>query len=243
MVGVYTALALCAFFAVQRIKTELGILTRTDVVESYYPTVVQFFYPILARFDALQANVDAVGAGPYSYLSLGEVITHLLQAMLPQQILGEKGQLAGAAWGSILRPQAGGPAQAGANLAEGPIAEGWVLAGWAGTVLEILFLAFAIILVARLFQGRTVFAVAFAVSMTVQPLLFERGMLGIAEGMGKSLQLAAIGSLVLMLLGASAHGHTLSSKMASHRKSSPKPPYKNPLRTPPNGGHQDSGIS
>ena len=153
-------------------------------------------YPILARFDLFRPNVDAFFSGPHSYFSLGEVVTRLWQNLIPQQLLGRKLEPAGMAWGSMIRPQGLGDARTFVSLAEGPIAEGWVLAGWGGILLEIATLALAIIAIARLYERRTLFATAFAVAMTgSSPYLFERGLLGISEGIGKSLQIALIVSL------------------------------------------------
>lgn len=215
----FVGLLLGLFLAVTRVKTAVGLLSPTESAQSRYPGLVQFFYPILDRFDAFKRNVDAAFAEPYSYFSAGEVFTRFWQTLLPQQILGGKLPSSGTSWGSTIVPQSEG-SRSFASLAEGPVAEGWVLAGWVGILFEIVALAVAIIIVARLYQrARTTFAIAFAVSMTAQPYLFERGILGISEGAGKSLQLALIAALVMTLLGGSGRRGSPSKEFAGRNSS------------------------
>jgi hypothetical protein len=212
----YGALGLTMFLLVQDLKNQIGLVSSVDKVAARYPALVEFLYPVLARFDALKANTDALLVPAYSYLSASEVVNRIWQAPIPRQLLGTKFQSAGTLWGTDIRPQAG-LSQSSASLAEGPVAEGWVLAGWLGIGIEIMVLAAVIILVARLYQSRTTFGIALGVAMTAHPYIFERGALGISEGIGKSLQLAVLATLALMLLNGSKKATLAKQQLAIGR--------------------------
>jgi len=192
--------AVAAFYLIQAVKVISGRLTSSDTYEGAYPWFVRPILPLLARFDAIQPNLDASFAGPFSWMSAPQAISQFLRSFVPQFLLADPKPLAGAQWGEVVRRMSVNTG-AGANLAEGTFAEGWVLGGYAGVIIESVLLAIALLFVAWCLSRGSLYWRVLGLAMTSAPFLFERGMLGIGEGTGKSIQVALLAAVVLTVLG------------------------------------------
>ena len=120
-------------------------------------------------------------------------------ALIPAQIQPDKPQSTGATWAMEVRGQSLAYADSGVHLAEGPIAEGFVIAGWLGTVIAVALVAGVSWAVAAALRASRVPVVAFGIAMLAQPYLFERGVLGLSEALGKSIQVALLATLMVMV--------------------------------------------
>ena len=216
--------ALVSFSVVQSVKTERGMLLRDAAAAAGYPSWSHPLLPVVHRFDLFSAATDAHLAGPGRWLTPAEVLDRLWRSLVPSQLLDEKPEQAGARWAVEVRGQSLEHSDTGVHLAEGPIAEGYVLAGTRGVVLEVLFLVVLTTLVGLSLSSRRAPFVFFAVLMTSQPYLFERGVLGMTEAVGKNLQVtvAAVGVLAV--------GRTLLR--AAHRHPGPTRPTRTALPGP-----------
>ena len=72
----------------------------------------------------------------------------------------------------------------------GGINEGYVLGGYAGVAVGVLFTFVLLLLVVRALQSRHIFFLSLGLALSAPPALFERGILGSMEVTGKALQLA-----------------------------------------------------
>ena len=194
------AFALLSFLAVQRIKVLDGRLTEISAsVANEYPGWMQPLIPVFARFDLLTASTDAVLAGESSWKSPMEALTYGFNALLPQQLTGEKGDLIGRQWGSEVASQSNPAVSGDTYLAQSPAAEGWVIGGWAGLLIECALAAIVVFLIARAICSQHPFFAFLGLAMTSQPFIFERGMLGTMEGVGKGLQIALLATVVALV--------------------------------------------
>ena len=196
---VAAAIGLVAFFAIQSAKVEQGRLTSSVAYADAYPLWARPVLPLIARFDALQPATDAWLAGPGSWLGPLEASGQFLTSLIPQFLVADVKPLAGYQWGAEVRVQSLN-VSAGANLAEGVFSEGWVIFGWSGVVVGSILLALATWATAGFLTSRHHFAVFLGLALTSAPLLFERGVLGIGEGLGKGLQVALIATLLVLFL-------------------------------------------
>lgn len=206
-----------AFFAIQNVKVSAGRLTSSDEYSFAYPPITRLFLPLLARFDAIQANTDAFAAGPQSWMSPGEAGSNFLYSLVPQFLLSSPKEFAGVLWGTQVRPISL-PGKAGANLAEGTFAEGWVIGGWDGVIVESFMLVAVVALVAWLLTRRHLYGMFLGLAVTSQPLIFERGMLGIGEGFGKGLQIALVASLAIWFLQLAEKPAAPTSRSLAHSR-------------------------
>lgn len=191
-------LAAISFVAIQNAKIAIGRLDDDSLIERFYPPFLQPLLPVITRFDLLNAATDAGYAGKNVWMSPGEALTIVLQAFVPQQISGvDKGVNIGRLWGSEVS-KLSNPAVTGETfLAQNPAAEGWVISGWTGVIVECLIVAVVVIGVAYFLHSQVRYLALLGLAMTSQPYIFERGVLGIAEGAGKSLQIALIATVVI----------------------------------------------
>lgn len=192
-------LGLFAFFFIQNVRVEAGRLTSSDTYASSYPLWIQPILPLLARFDALQSSTDAWFAGPSSWIGPLEASGQWFTSLVPQFLLTDTKELAGAQWGEEVRRMSLN-VDPGAFLAEGPFAEGWVIAGIPGVVFGAVFLAAAVVVVSACLTSRHTAPVLMGLALTSAPLLFERGVLGFGEGIGKGLQTTLVAGAVLFVL-------------------------------------------
>jgi hypothetical protein len=193
------AMGLVVFFFIQDARVESGRLTSSDTYASSYPLWLQPILPLMARFDALQSSTDAWFAGPSSWIAPLAATGQWFTSLVPQFLLTDTKELAGAQWGQEVRRMSLN-VDPGAALAEGPFSEGWVIGGVPGVVFGALFLAAAVVLVAAFLTSHHTPLVLMGLALTSAPLVFERGALGFGEGMGKGLQTTLVAGVVLFVL-------------------------------------------
>ncbi|MCM6772171.1 hypothetical protein NDR87_02230 [Nocardia sp. CDC159] len=183
-----TALALGGFGWLQSLKSTATAKADAAVTDSGYPPLVRPYLSLLRRFDGLEAATDAYFAGPHSWLSPGEVVLHALQSLIPSQLLGAEKFRSGAEWAMWVRGQSVDMSQVSVSLAEGNINEGYVLGGYFGVALGVSITFGLLLAWTRALYSRLVPLSVFALAMIEVPVLFERGMLGTIETLGKYLQ-------------------------------------------------------
>ncbi len=183
-----TAVAVGGFGWLQSLKATDTAKAEAAVTDSSYPPLVHPFLSLLRRFDGLEAATDAYYAGPHSWLSPEQVLVHAVQSLIPSQLLGAEKFRSGAEWAMRVRGQSVDMGQVSVSLAEGNINEGYVLGGYFGVALGVS-ITFALLLVwERSLYSRFVALPVFGLALIEVPVLFERGMLGTIETLGKYLQ-------------------------------------------------------
>jgi hypothetical protein len=160
--------------------------------EAQYPAVVQPFMSILRRFDLLAAATDAYFLGGRSWLSADQVLRYTLESLVPAQLLGSEKFHSGTAWAEQVRGSSVDMTRVSVSLAEGNINEGYVLGGYAGVIVAVLFTFGLLLFSAWALRARNVVFISLGLTVIGAPVLFERGILGSAEVLGKSLQIAAV---------------------------------------------------
>jgi len=209
-----SVLGIVGFDWLQSLKTTPYLKAEAANIDAAYPEQVRPFLSLLRRFDLLEAATDAYYVGPDSWLSAGEVLGHLAKAMVPSQLLTTEKMHAGTTWAAEVRGASVDMSQVSVSLAEGNVAEGYVLGGYTGVVVGMLFTAVVLVGWARVLYARHLVPVLFGVALIEVPVVFERGMLGSAETLGKYLQV-----IVLAWLTRLAVGH-----WRRHRNRSAEPP-------------------
>lgn len=182
--------AVGGFGWLQSIKLSEGAVTAAVTADAQYPAVVQPFMSILRRFDLLAAATDAYYMGGRPWLSPGEVVQYTLQSLVPAQLLGVEKFHSGTEWADQVRGSSVDMTRVSVSLAEGNINEGYVLGGYAGVILAVLCTFGLLLFASWALRARHVVFVALGLTVIGAPVLFERGILGSAEVLGKSLQIA-----------------------------------------------------
>ncbi|MGV9679882.1 hypothetical protein ACWDSJ_31770 [Nocardia sp. NPDC003482] len=195
------ALGLGGFGWLQSLKADSATKAEAAVTDSSYPPVVHPFLSLLRRFDGLEAATDAYYAGPHSWLTPGEVVSHAVQSLVPSQLLGAEKFRSGAEWAMRVRGQSTDMSQVSVSLAEGNINEGYVLGGYGGVVLGVSVTFLLLLLWTRSLYSRMVPLPVFALALIEVPVLFERGMLGTVETVGKYLQAMVLVWITYLLVG------------------------------------------
>ncbi|WP_369801841.1 hypothetical protein [Nocardia sp. BMG51109] len=185
---VITVLGIGAFGWLQSLKADELSKAEAAVTDSEYPAPLRPLLSVLRRFDGLEAATDAYYAGPHSWLSPGEAVRHALESLVPAQLLGTEKFRSGAAWADQVRGQSVDMTRVGVSLAEGNINEGYVLGGYPGVALGVSITFVLLLVWARSLYSRHVPLPVFGLALIEVPVLFERGMLGTAETLGKYLQ-------------------------------------------------------
>lgn len=209
--AVAVALGLIVVFPlVQQSKIAAGTFTNVQGSTDVYPSALQGAIPIVRRFDLIAAAMDAVTAGQGSWISGVDAARRAFLNLIPTQLQSDKAQNTGATWAIEVRGQTVAYSDTGVHLADGPIAEGYVIGGYMGVSVEVVLLGLATAGVSRLLASRSRFAILLGISMLTQPFLFERGVLGMSEALGKNLQVVliagAIGWFVDMLVFSRGRG-------------------------------------
>ena len=78
------------------------------------------------------------------------------------------------------------------SLADGNINEGYVLGGYLGVVIGVAFIFALVLLGVRALRSSNVLFMTIGLTLVASPVLFERGILGSMEVLGKSLQAAVL---------------------------------------------------
>ncbi|MEU4312736.1 hypothetical protein [Nocardia sp. NPDC024068] len=200
-IGAVSVVGIAGFDWLQSLKTSPQLRAEAAAVDGAYPTAVRPFLSLLRRFDLLEAATDAYYVGPDSWLSPAEVVGHLARSMVPVQLLAEDKLHAGTAWAAEVRGASVDMSQVSVSLAEGNIAEGYVLGGTTGVVIGVAFTAIVLVGWARALYARHLVPVLFGIALIEVPVVFERGMLGSAETLGKYLQVVVLAWLVRLAVG------------------------------------------
>ncbi|RMI32188.1 hypothetical protein [Nocardia stercoris] len=185
---VLTVTAVAGFGLLQGLKSTPDMKSGAAVVDAQYPPSARPFLSMSRRFDGLEAATDAYYAGPNSWLSPAQVGEHLVEVLIPTQLLGAEKFQSGTAWASEVRGRSVDMDGVEVSLAEGNINEGYVLGGYTGVMLDVtLTFALAVLWSRSMYSRRLPLAVT-ALALIEDPVLFERGAMGTAETLGKSLQ-------------------------------------------------------
>ncbi|USI91350.1 hypothetical protein [Rhodococcus pyridinivorans] len=187
-----------AFGWLQAIKQPDYVRAEALARDSGYPPAVQPYLSILRRFDLLEAATDSYYMVVRPWMTPLEVAQHGLQSLIPAQLLGTEKLRSGTAWATEVRGSSMDMSRISVSLADGNINEGFVIAGYAGVTVGVLFTFGLLLLGVRALQARHIVVVALGLAITASPILFERGFLGSMEVIGKSLQLVVLIWLVDM---------------------------------------------
>ncbi|MCU1645523.1 MAG: hypothetical protein JWN03_5798 [Nocardia sp.] len=196
-----TGIAVGAFGWLQSLKTTASAKSQAALVDSQYPAVVKPFLSILRRFDLLEAATDAWYVGPHSWLTPGQVVQHALQSLVPTQLLGAEKFRSGAAWAEQVRGSSVDMSTVQVSLAEGNISEGYVLGGYAGVALGVTFTFVMLIVWIHSLYSRYIAMAVLGLALIEVPVLFERGILGTVETLGKNLQAVVLAWLAYLVVG------------------------------------------
>ncbi|MGL6234714.1 MAG: hypothetical protein ACRC20_05165 [Segniliparus sp.] len=161
-----------------------------------YPEPVRPYLSIFRRFDLFEAATDVYYMDGRSWKQPSEIASSAVVNLVPQQLGVVKVQ-SGPDWAQHVRGKSVDMSTVSVSLAEGHLNEGYLLAGTTGVVLESLFVLGMIALVARCLRSRGNPAViTLGVLFVSLPPLFERGVLGITETLGKAVQQCAIAGII-----------------------------------------------
>ncbi|WP_280386539.1 hypothetical protein [Nocardia wallacei] len=195
-----TVLAVGGFGWLQSLKATDTAKAEAAVADSGYPALVRPFLSLLRRFDGLEAATDALYAGPRSWLTPPEVALHAVQSLIPTQLLGAEKFRSGAAWADAVRGGSVDMTQVSVSLAEGNINEGYVLAGYPGVALGVSITFVLLLGWSHALYSRHLALPVLALAMIEVPVLFERGMLGTVETLGKYLQAVVLVWVTYLLI-------------------------------------------
>jgi len=193
-----SAVGIGAFGWLQSIKQPDYVRAEALPRDSAYPPSVQPYLSILRRFDLLEAATDSYYMVMRPWMTPLEVAQHGLQSLIPAQLLGAEKLRSGTAWAVEVRGSSMDMSRISVSLADGNINEGFVIAGYPGVAVGVLFTLGLLLLGVRALQARHIVVVALGLAITASPILFERGFLGSMEVIGKSLQLVVLVWLVDM---------------------------------------------
>lgn len=191
-VAALSVVAIAGFGWLQSLKMSEGARAVAAFSEAQYPAVVQPFMSILRRFDLLAAATDAYYMGGRSWLPADEVLRFTLESLVPSQLLASEKFHSGTAWAAQVRGSSVDMTRVSVSLAEGNINEGYVLGGYAGVIVAVLFTFGLLLFAAWALRARHVAFITLGLTVIGAPVLFERGILGSAEVLGKSLQIAVL---------------------------------------------------
>lgn len=191
-VGVLTGigvLGVVGFSWLQSFKVTPAARAEAQLLDASYPEGLRPFLSILRRFDLLEAATDVYYLHGERWLSPALYIRSALESMVPSQVIGEKLQ-SGTAWAQEVRGISVDMTQISVSLAEGNINEGYVIGGHMGVIVALLFSFALLVAASRALCSRNIVAiVTLGLTCIEFPILFERGVLGSMETVGKMLQL------------------------------------------------------
>ncbi|WP_280356911.1 hypothetical protein [Nocardia otitidiscaviarum] len=196
-----SALAVTAFGWLQSLKTTAAAKADAERIDANYPPIVRPFLSLLRRFDLLEAATDAYWAGPGSWLTPAEVLRHAFESLIPTQLLGQEKFRAGAAWAEQVRGASVDMSTVSVSLAEGNINEGYVLGGYTGVAVGVSFTFILLLLWRRALYSRHLAFAVLGLALIEVPVLFERGILGSIETLGKYLQAVVLTWMVYLVVG------------------------------------------
>ncbi|WP_411374119.1 hypothetical protein ACLH0K_13765 [Arthrobacter sp. MPF02] len=200
VVGWAATAAVLAFPLLQQLKLSADTSSILNEAEAGYPAIVQPVMPIIRRFDLFSAVTDATLFGPGGWMSAEEFWRRSIGGLIPQPLLLAEKIGVGTMWSVEIRSASLGTANSEVSLAEGFIAEGYALNGYIGVVLGATFMAIAALLVSNLISSYRPFLASLGMLLVSYPVLFERGIIGTVEVLGKSVQVAALMWLIYMMV-------------------------------------------
>lgn len=189
-----------AFGWLQSIKQPDYVQAEVLSRDSAYPASLQPFLGILRRFDLFEAATDSYYMTTRIWLTPAEVLLHGFQSLIPAQLLGSEKLRSGTAWALQVRGSSMDMTKVSVSLADGNINEGFVVAGYAGVAIGVLFTFGLLLFCTRALISRHIVVVTLGLAIAASPILFERGFLGSMEVIGKSLQLVVLVWLVDMAI-------------------------------------------
>ncbi|MGV9668607.1 hypothetical protein [Nocardia niigatensis] len=203
VVGVVSiiGLALGGFGWLQSLKTDAAAKAEAAQVDAQYPAVVHPFLSMLRRFDLLEAATDSWFAGPSSWLTPSQVALHAVQSLIPTQLLGAEKFRSGAAWAEQVRGRSVDMSTVEVSLAEGNINEGYVLGGYIGVAVGVTITFVLLLIWIRALYSEYLAMAILGLSVIEVPVLFERGILGTVEMLGKYLQAVVLAWLAYLVVG------------------------------------------
>ncbi|WP_433621531.1 hypothetical protein [Nocardia sp. CA-120079] len=191
-------LGIGGFGWLQSFKTTEAGTAEAAMTSSAYPPSVRPFLSILRRFDLLEAATDAYYHGTGYWLTPAEEFRHAALSLIPTQLLGAPKFQSGTAWADDVRGASVDMTRVSVSLAEGNINEGYVIGGYTGIVVSVGFTFVLLLAWAKALYSRYFPMVVLALALTGASSLFERGILGSMEALGKFLQAAVLATLIYL---------------------------------------------
>ncbi|TSE00393.1 hypothetical protein FOS14_08205 [Skermania sp. ID1734] len=179
---------------------KVGTLTAQAAMQAAsadleYPPGVRPFLSIFRRFDLFEAATDVYYMNGRPWISPAELAHRAVIDLIPSQ-LGVTKYPSGVEWATNVRGSSVDMSQVTVSLAEGHFNEGYLVAGYAGVFAESFVVLAMIFLVARCLRSRHIYLLGLA--FVELPPLFERGVLGISETVGKTLQQMVVAAIVAL---------------------------------------------
>ncbi|WP_433678573.1 hypothetical protein [Nocardia sp. CA-119907] len=220
-------LGIGGFGWLQSFKTTESGKAEAVMISSAYPPTVRPFLSILRRFDLLEAATDAYYHGTGYWLTPAEEFRHAALSLIPTQLLGAPKFQSGTAWADDIRGASVDMTRVQVSLAEGNVNEGYVIGGYTGIVISVGFTFVLLLAWAKALYSRYFPVVVLALALTGASSLFERGILGSMEALGKFLQAAVLAMLIYLAV----KEYRRRAKPRAPKASAPNP--RAPAQPPP----------
>lgn len=185
----------------QSLKATGEVQADAAVTDSAYPASVRPMLSVLRRFDLLEAATDVYYTPPGSWLSPEQAAENAVRSLVPAQLLDAPKMRSGTAWAAEVRGASVDMTQVSVSLAEGGISEGYLLGGYPGIVVGAGFTFVLLVTWARALYSRHIAVVVLGLALIEIPVIFERGILGSMEMLGKYLQAVALVWFIFLLVG------------------------------------------
>ncbi|ORI13637.1 hypothetical protein [Rhodococcus sp. 1168] len=200
-IAAISVLGIAAFGWLQSFKASDLAKSQSAVLDASYPQILQPFLSILRRFDLLEAATDSYYMGGRPWLTMTEVAHHVIFSFVPEQLVGGTKFHAGTAWANEVRGASVDMSKVSVSLAEGNINEGFVLGGYPGVAVGAVFTFVLVLSCVWALRTRHIFLISIGLLMIEVPVFFERGILGSAELIGKSVQAAVLIWIIYLAVG------------------------------------------
>lgn len=187
---------IAAFMVLQPLKGIDTAAEQSSRANSMNDIVDAQFVAVLERFDGISAITDAVEYPHQLWLAPAEFAQRAVVGMVPKGPLLRIDSTLGQRWTREVKAYTFPDQYMNVSLAAGPTAEGYVLAGPAGVALENTVLAIATLFAAGMLRRGTPAAAVAASFLIFSTILFEQGVLGLADGVAKIVQLSIAAAFV-----------------------------------------------
>lgn len=158
---------------------------------------------ILERFDGLSAVVDASLFPHQQWMSLTEAGQRVALGIIPKGPLYRFDSTLGQQWTREVKAQTFPNQFRDVSLAAGPTAEGFVLGGPLGIIVENVIVCSVTLLAALGLASRRLIPMMASGYYIFGTVLFEQGVLGLADATAKSLQIVFVAVIVSALVQSS----------------------------------------